>query len=229
MAAVANEAKALEQDAARRPSIERERAILGLEPRIETTDNPSSTDQAEPESIYASQFASMAKIMEHIWESNKKKHVSHKQPPSHVGQSDTAQHRPDKTPTYQNDIRSHPCSSRGPIGISIPAQGGAPSSQRPTTNDEPMPDPSRGSIVLNGGLPGGPSAGAFPIRGRSDIKQPGLANSRWVTPEQRASVQSQPPPALQRGHGMNCARMGHHSRLSEITLISLLNLTAAHL
>jgi hypothetical protein len=72
MAAVADEAKALEQDAARQSAIERERAILGLEPRIEslspaeTMETTSSTNQAEPESIYASQFASMAAIMENI-------------------------------------------------------------------------------------------------------------------------------------------------------------------
>jgi hypothetical protein len=40
---------------------------------------PSSTDRAERESIYTSQFANMAKIMEKILEGNKRKHVSQKQ------------------------------------------------------------------------------------------------------------------------------------------------------
>ena len=45
MVAVANEAKALEQDAARRPAVERERAVLGLEPRMETV-SPTETMDA---------------------------------------------------------------------------------------------------------------------------------------------------------------------------------------
>lgn len=194
IAAVPSEARALERDAARRPAIERERAMLGLEPRIDTASPLPS--EPEPESIYKSQFSSMAKIMEDILESNKKNRFSQAQAPSHAGQSDTAQVHPATASAYQHDIQSHPGRSSEPVRPSIPAENGAPSPQQTTNNDGQMPDLSRG--VPNGGL----SGGGFPTSGRPDVRQPGLAKSRWVTPEQRAAVCPQPPPVLQHGHRM---------------------------
>lgn len=156
IAAVPDEAKALEQDAARRPAIERERALLGLEPRFETT-SPVETvgglslaDQPEPESIYASEFASMAKIMEEILEGNKRNHVSQGQSPSHVDRAEPEIARP-----------------------------------RPVPN-------------ANGALPGGALGGESSMGGRSGVKAPGLAKSRWITPGQGDTTQLPSPTTVQR-------------------------------
>lgn len=168
IAAAPDEARALEQDAARRPAIERERAVLGLEPRIEsvsptnTAGNPSLVEQPEPESIYASDFARMAKIMEEILEGNKKIHVAQEQFPSHVDRVETETAQP------------YPAST------------------------------------VNGALPGRP-LGNFSGGGMSDIKQPGLANSRWITPEPRGSTKLPPPPAVQRGQDMASGLNGPRS------------------
>lgn len=160
IAAAPDEARALEQDAARRPAIERERAMLGLEPRIETV-SPTDTsgahslvDQPEPESIYASEFASMAKIMEDILEGNKRNHVAQEQLPSHVDR--------------------------------VKAEGAQP----------------RAPSTVNEAPPGRPRGSGIPIAGGPDVKQPGLANSRWITPEQRGATQLPPPPTGRRGHDM---------------------------
>lgn len=160
IAAAPDEARALEQDAARRPAIERERALLGLEPRIEsvsptnTAGKPSLVEQPEPESIYASDFARMAKIMEEILEGNKKNHVPQQQFPSHVDRAETESAKPHSAST------------------------------------------------ANEALSGRPLGGAFPEGGVSDVKQPGLANSRWITPEPRGSTKLPPPPTVQRGQDM---------------------------
>lgn len=160
IAAAPDEARALEQDAARRPAIERERAMLGLEPRIESVsptsapDTPSLVEQPEPESIYASDFAKMAKIMEDILAGNKRNHVSQEQFPSHADRVEN------KTAHTQ-----------------------APS----TVNEAP---------------PGRPLGGGFSMGDGSDVKQPGLTNSRWITPEQRGSAKLPPPPTVQRGRDM---------------------------
>lgn len=160
IAAAPDEARALERDAARRPAIERERAMLGLEPRIEsvsptnTPGTPSLVEQPEPESIYASDFARMAKIMEDILEGNKKNYVPQKQFPSRTDQVETET-----------------------------AQPRAPS----TVSEAP---------------PGRPLGGGFSMGDGSDVKQPGLANSRWINPEQRGSAKLPPPPTVQRGHDM---------------------------
>lgn len=157
IAAAPDEAQALEQDAARRPAIERERALLGLEPRIETNspaETPSLADQPEPESVFASQFASMAKIMEDILEGNKRNQGSQEQFPSHLDRVDTE--------TAQ------------------PRQGSA----------------------VNEGQPGGPLGDGSSMGGRSDVKQPGLASSRWITPERRGLTELPSPPTAQRGNGM---------------------------
>lgn len=161
IAAAPDEAKALEQDAARRPAIERERAMLGLEPRIETvspepsirdtTGNNSLADQPEPESIYASEFASMAKIMEDILEANKRNHVTQEQSPNPAGRVEIESAQP------------------------------------------------RTASRVNEALPGRPLVGGFSMGDGSDLKQPGLANSRWVTPEQRGTSQLPSPPSVQRG------------------------------
>lgn len=213
LAAIPNEAKALEQDAARRPAIERERAMLGLEPRIEAASSIDSTcslaDRADPESIYASQFSSMAKIMEDILESNKKNRASEARSPCHVSRPDNTQPRPAKTPTCQNDIESHMGGSHETIRIFNPAEDGVSPPQRTTNSNTPMPDLSQDDIVPDGASYGGPSDGSLPIGGRSDINEPGLGNSRWVTPEQRISAQPHPP-TLQRGHGLASGPNGQY-------------------
>lgn len=167
IAAAPDEAKALEQDAARRPAIERERAMLGLEPRIETvgprdtTGDTALADQPEPESIYASEFASMAKIMEDILEGNKRNHVSQEQLPRRADRVETESAEP------------------------------------------------RQASTVNGGLPARPLGGGFSmVGGRSDFKEPGLANSRWITPEQRGTSQLPSPPTVQRGYGMSSGLNG---------------------
>ncbi|KAG6367630.1 hypothetical protein INS49_001823 [Diaporthe citri] len=114
IAAAPDEAKALEQDAARRPAIERERAMLGLEPRIETVSpgnsmgDTSLTDQPEPESIYASEFASMAKIMEDILEGNKRNHVPQEQFPSHGDRVETESAQPCAASTVNEALPGRP-------------------------------------------------------------------------------------------------------------------------
>lgn len=164
IAAAPDEAKALEQDAARRPAIEQERAMLGLEPRIETVSptNTTSTmaDQPEPVSIYASEFASMAKIMEDILEGNRKNHSPQEQLPSNLDQVETeiAQPRPAST--------------------------------------------------VHEALPGRPLGNGSSVAGRSDLKQPGLANSRWITPEQRGTAQLKSATTVQRDHYMRTGLNG---------------------
>lgn len=188
IAAAPNEAKALEQDAARRPEIERERAMLGLEPRIETAspiDNVGSlslADEAEPESIYASQFANMAKTMQDILAGNKKNQVS-----------------------QEDDIPNHPGNGRGP------AENVAPASQRNLDNGKLAPHQLRArdnapadtliDLAPVGGLPMGNPPG---------IKEPGLAKSRWTTPTQTTQASGQiqrhfasRSPQARRGHGVD--------------------------
>lgn len=160
IATAPDEARALEQDAARRPAIERERAMLGLEPRIEsasptnTPGTPSLVEQPEPESIYASDFAKMAKIMEDILAGNKRNHVSQEQFPSHADRVET---------------------------------------------ETAQPQPAS---AVNGELPSPPLGGGISMGDGSDVKQPGLANSRWIIPEQRGSTKLPPPSTVQRGHDM---------------------------
>lgn len=210
IAAVPSEATALEQDAARRPAIERERAMMGLEPRYDNASpTASSPNKTEPESIFATQFSKMSKIMEDILESNKRNRFSQAQAPSHAGQSDTAQIYPataSAASAYQHDIQSRPGGNIEPIRPSNPAENVAPSPQQTTNNDEQAPDLSGGAPALNRGLPGG----GFPTSGGPGVKQPGLANSRWVTPEQRAAVRPQPPPSLQPGHRMASGLNGYN-------------------
>ncbi|KAK7740805.1 hypothetical protein SLS53_005273 [Cytospora paraplurivora] len=76
-----NEQRALEQDAARRAQIERERSEFGLEPRIADSEVPkvgisSLEDKKEPESIFASQFADIAALLEDVLAENKRQTTS---------------------------------------------------------------------------------------------------------------------------------------------------------
>ncbi|KAJ0123010.1 hypothetical protein J7T55_011472 [Diaporthe amygdali] len=223
LVAIPSEARALEQDAARRPEIERERAMLGLEPHIEHAspiENMSSlslADEAEPESIYASQFANMAKMMEDILQGNKKNQVSQEESLPTAGRVEprNVQPRLAPIPTSQNDL-NHPGGGRGPVGAPFPPESVAPPSLRNTSNREPMPE---GSLARDNAPNGRQPDGSFPMGGLSVAKQPGLAKSRWTTPEQRGTTAAKPAknthisghhqtqspspsPAIQLDHGM---------------------------
>lgn len=81
MAPMPNEHKALEQDASREAQVERERADFGLEPGTAGDDvlgigGLSLVDRQEPESIFESQFADIAAIMEGILAKKKSKQTS---------------------------------------------------------------------------------------------------------------------------------------------------------
>lgn len=81
MASIPNEQKALERDAARKPQMERERADFGLQPGTANDEVPgigglSSEDEEEPESVFASQFAGIAAIMEGILAKKKSNQAS---------------------------------------------------------------------------------------------------------------------------------------------------------
>lgn len=81
MARVPNEQNSPEQDTAQKTQVGRERADLGPEPCIAGDDLPgigglSLVDRQEPESIFASQFAEMAAIMEGILAKKKSKQIS---------------------------------------------------------------------------------------------------------------------------------------------------------
>lgn len=77
IAPIPNEQKALEKDGARGPQIEHERAELGLEPRIAGSEVPKVEETSlevhkEPESIFASQFADIAALLEDVLAENKR-------------------------------------------------------------------------------------------------------------------------------------------------------------
>lgn len=149
IAAAPDEAKALEQDAARRPAIERERAMLGLEPRIETvspgddtTGNTTLANQPEPESIYASEFAIMAKIMEDILEGNKRNHISQEQFPSHADRVETESAQPRTASTVNEALPGRP------FGGGFSTGGGSDFKQPDLANSRWITPEPRGTTQL---------------------------------------------------------------------------------